>query len=151
MRTLLVFLTAATAALVLSGCARHPDIAGARPSPASSASTTVPSGAAPSVRESTRPGPGPTGPTPCLTSRQHFNTDADRATPQVCLRVGGVFAVATERPGRGPVTSVASSDPAVLTCGTPRPAVCQARQVGQSTVTATDEDGSWRVLVFVGR
>jgi hypothetical protein len=171
MRTLSVVVTAVALAAVLSGCGPHRGIVDSAPSPSpsqpaatgsdsttpsSGAAGTVPSsgaaGSVPSSRASSAlPGLSITGPVPCLTSQQHFNTDADRSTPQVCLRVGGAFDVETMRPEKSQVTSVVSSDRNVLTCGTPRPTVCQAIQTGQSTVTATDGGGVWRVLVFVGR
>jgi hypothetical protein len=162
MRTLSVVVTAVALAAVLSGCGPHrgsvdsalsptPSQSAAAspdaPGPSSSAAATVPSPGA----SSALPGLSITGPVPCLTSQQHFDTDADRSSPQVCLRVGGAFDVETMRPEKSQVTSVVSSDLNVLTCGSPRPTVCQAKRTGQSTVTATDGGGAWRVLMFVGR
>lgn len=168
MRAFSVIVAGVLVGLGLSGCGPHTTTTagGAAPSavtPSGGApSVGVPSGVDPVVPGSAGPVPAASpspralpgiaigGPTPCLTSRQHFATEADRALPQVCLRVGGAFDLATVRPERSLVTQVASSDPTVLTCGSPRPSVCQARKAGQSIVTATDGGGQWRVAVFVG-
>jgi hypothetical protein len=153
------------AGLVVSGCGPHSSVAapGSGPSGAgsgapSASGTAVPgtdvpsaSGAAGASRSPRAlPGIGIAGTVPCLTSRQHFTTEADRAIPQVCLRVGGAFDLTTMRPETSVVTQVTSSDPGVLACGAPRPTVCQARKAGQSIVTAVDGGGQWRVAVFVG-
>lgn len=169
MRTLSLALVAGLVGLVLGGCgSSHHESAGTAASSAV-AGPDLPSGGSvvtPGAPGTTVPAPAPsggaaspgklpgisiTGPTACLTGQQHFDTDQERSTPQVCLHVGAAFDVATMRPERSAVTQVTSSDATVLACGVPRPTVCQAKKAGQSVVTATDGGGVWRVAVFVGR
>jgi hypothetical protein len=93
----------------------------------------------------------PRGPVPCLSSQRHFDTDADLLTATVCLPAGGVLDVTTLQAVPEPVTSVVSSEPAIVACGDPRPDLCRATGTGQSVVTVTDGGGTWRVLVYAGR